>query len=76
MKYSPVILTAEACEVLVSHFHAHAFECDSPSTLLNHGQQYDYYRDHAVKQGWNRITDFYPERRKHEASDQSIRLVG
>jgi hypothetical protein len=75
MKHVTVILTAEACEVLVAHFRANAFECSSPSVLLNHGQQYDYYRDHAVKQGWSHITDFYP-RRHHETRDQPVRLVG
>lgn len=79
MKHVTVILTAEACEVLVAHFHANAFahqlQSDNPSTLLNHGQQYDYYRDYAVKQGWTHITDFYPGR-KHETTRQSVRLVG
>jgi len=68
MKYSPVILTQEACAVLVAHFHVGAFECGNPSTLLNHGQQYDYYREHAVKQRWHSITTLYP-RRNHETRD-------
>lgn len=76
MKHVTVILTAEACEVLVAYF-AENIRADSgsPSTLLNHGQQYDYYRDYAVKQGWDHITDFYP-RRHHETTRQSVRLVG
>ena len=75
MRHLTVILTQEACAVLVAHFHTCAFENGNPSTLLNHGQQYDYYRDHALKQGWGSITNLYP-RRRHEACDQPVRLVG
>lgn len=75
MKHVTVILTQEACAVLVAHFHVCALECSNPSTLLNHGHQYDYYRDHAVKQGWTAITDFYP-RRKHATAYEPVRLVG
>jgi hypothetical protein len=54
MKYLPVILTKEACTAVLA-----SFQSDNKLLAL---RQYEYYREHAVKQGWTDVLSIFPEK--------------